>query len=60
MTIKEIMDTVKGLVGEGKLEEARSYVEDHKDVLGDSYGKAMDLINGDPSDILDNLKNLFN
>ncbi|MGF7436244.1 hypothetical protein [Lentilactobacillus senioris] len=60
MTIKEIMDSAKDLVGQGKLEEARTYVEDHKDELGDSYEKAMDLINGEPADILNKIKDLFN
>lgn len=60
MNINEIMDTVKGLVGEGKLEEAQTFIKDHKDDLGDYYDKAKDLIDGNSSSLLDKAKDLFN
>ena len=60
MTEKEVMDTVKDLVSKGNLEEATTYVNDHKDDLGDYYDQAMEVINGNPADILNNIKNLFN
>lgn len=60
MNINEIMDTVKGLVGEGKLEEAQTFIKDHKDDLCDYYDKAKDLIDGNSSSLLDKAKDLFN
>lgn len=60
MNINEIMDTVKGSVGEGKLEEAQTFIKDHKDDLGDYYDKAKDLIDGNSSSLLDKAKDLFN
>lgn len=52
-----VMDKIKDLVSGGNVDDAKSFLEDHKDDLGDYYDKAKDLLDG--GDLGDKLKSLF-
>ena len=55
----EIMDKAKDLVSGGNIDDAKSFIEDHKDDLGDYYDQAKDLLGGGASGIMDKLGGLF-
>ena len=60
MNVEDIVKKVKELVGEGNIEKATQYIEDHKDELGDQYDKVKDLISkADVGGMLDKVKNFF-
>ncbi|KRM78673.1 hypothetical protein FC84_GL000408 [Lapidilactobacillus dextrinicus DSM 20335] len=57
MNASELFDKVKGLVSGGNLDDAKSFIEDHKDELGDYLEQAKGLLDG--GDLLDKAKDLF-
>lgn len=61
MNKEELFDKVKGMIGDGKLDEAKGFLEEHKDDLGEYFEKAKDLLgNLDSADgIMDKVKGLF-
>lgn len=58
MNASELFDKVKDLVSGGNMDEAKSFIEDHKDDLGDYLDQAKGLLDG--GSILDKAKDLFN
>lgn len=59
MNKDEMIQKVKDLIGEGNIDAAKQFVDEHKDDLGDFADKAKDLIsNFDPSDIADKAKDV--
>ncbi|UDM31785.1 hypothetical protein [Lentilactobacillus laojiaonis] len=59
MDQKGIIDKVQDLVRNGDVDQAKSFIEDHKDDLGDYYQRAKDLLGNDGSGITDKIKNMF-
>jgi hypothetical protein len=59
MNKDDIMNKIKDLMSSGNLDDAKSFIEEHKDDLGDYYDKAKDLIGNDASGIVDKIKGLF-
>lgn len=57
MNASELFDKVKDLVSGGNLDDAKSFIEDHKDELGDYLEQAKGLLDG--GDLLDKAKDLF-
>lgn len=59
MNREELIQKVKDLIGEGNVEKAQQFVEDHKDDLGDYAEKAKDLItNFNPDDFAKQAKDI--
>ncbi|MDA3972417.1 hypothetical protein PF023_00030 [Enterococcus thailandicus] len=60
MNKDELIAKVKEMVNEGNLDEAKQFVEDHKDELGSYVEQAKHLLKDiDVDGITDKLKNLF-
>ncbi|WP_283678311.1 hypothetical protein [Lentilactobacillus sp. Marseille-Q4993] len=59
MNKDEIIEKIKGLVGDGKMDDAKQFIEDHKDDLGDYYDKAKDMLGGGADGIVDKIKGIF-
>lgn len=57
MNTSELFDKVKDLVSGGNLDDAKSFIEDHKDELGDYLEQAKGLLDG--GNLLDKAKDLF-
>ena len=57
MNASELFDKVKDLVSGGNLGDAKSFIEDHKDELGDYLEQAKGLLDG--GNLLDKAKDLF-
>ncbi|HJE15940.1 MAG TPA: hypothetical protein K8W17_07670 [Lapidilactobacillus dextrinicus] len=57
MNASELFDKVKDLVSGGNLDDAKSFIEDHKDELGDYLEQAKGLLDG--GNLLDKAKDLF-
>ncbi|KRN27983.1 hypothetical protein IV38_GL001824 [Lactobacillus selangorensis] len=56
----ELIAKLKGLISDGKMDEAKSFLADHQADLGEYYDKAKDLISGDgTADAVDKLKGFF-
>lgn len=61
MNKEELIQKVKDLIGEGNVEKAQQFVEDHKDELGEYAEKAKDLItNFNPDDFAQQAKDMAN
>lgn len=59
MNTEEMIQKVKDLIGEGNVEKAQKFVEDHKDELGDYAEKAKNMItNFNPDDFADKAKDI--
>lgn len=60
MDQKELMEKVKELLKNGKVDEAKQFANDHKDELGGYFDTAKEAIkNVDLNGITDKLKNFF-
>ena len=60
MNKDELIAKVKEMVNEGNLDEAKQFVEDHKDELGSYVEQAKHLLKDiDVDGITDKIKNLF-
>jgi hypothetical protein len=59
MNKDEIMDKIKDLMSSGNLDDAKSFIEDHKDDLGDYYDQAKELIGNNAGGIIDKIKGMF-
>lgn len=62
MKPEEVLAKLKELIGEGNVEKAQTFMEDHKDDLGSYYEQAKQFLNehsGDAEGILDKIKGLF-
>ncbi|WP_270330396.1 hypothetical protein [Lapidilactobacillus dextrinicus] len=57
MNASELFDKVKDLVSGDNLDDAKSFIEDHKDELGDYLEQAKGLLDG--GNLLDKAKDLF-
>lgn len=57
MNASELFDKVKDLVSGGNLDDAKSFIEDHKDEFGDYLEQAKGLLDG--GNLLDKAKDLF-
>lgn len=61
MDQKELMEKVKELLKNGKVDEAKQFVADHKEELGGYFDKAKEAVkNVDLNGITDKFKNFFN
>ncbi|ASZ07750.1 MULTISPECIES: hypothetical protein [Enterococcus] len=60
MNKDELIAKVKEMINEGNLDEAKQFVEDHKDELGSYVEQAKHLLKDiDVDGITDKIKNLF-
>jgi hypothetical protein len=59
MNKDEIMDKIKGMIGDGKMDDAKEFIEDHKDDLGEYYDKAKDMIGSGLGDAVGKIKGIF-
>ncbi|MGF2941374.1 hypothetical protein [Enterococcus xiangfangensis] len=60
MEREELIKKVKELLNEGNLEKAKTFIEDHKEELGDYYDKAKNLLRLDKmDDLLGQFKKFF-
>ena len=60
MNIDEIIAKVKEFIGDGKIDIATKFVEEHKNDLGDQFEAVKELIlNADTGGIIDKVKGLF-
>lgn len=60
MNKDELMAKVKEMVNEGNLDEAKQFIEDHKDELGNYVEQAKNLLKDiDVDGITDKIKSLF-
>lgn len=61
MNANEIFDKVKDLITSGNLDEAKQFIEDNKDDLGEYWDKAQTLLEGNEAvgDILNKVKGFF-
>ncbi len=60
MNKEELIQKVKDLIGEGNVEAAQKFVEEHKDDLGDFADKAKDMItNFNPDEFSEKAKHAF-
>ncbi|MGX7205653.1 hypothetical protein [Enterococcus pingfangensis] len=60
MEREELIKKIKELLNEGNLEKAKTFIEDHKEELGDYYDKAKNLLKSDKlDDLLGQFKKFF-
>ncbi|WP_424685204.1 hypothetical protein [Enterococcus sp.] len=60
MNKEELIQKVKDLIGEGNIEAAQKFVEEHKDDLGEYADKAKNMItNFNPDEFADKAKDVF-
>lgn len=59
MNKDDIMKKVEDMIGEGNIDKAKSFIEDHKEDLGEFYEKAKDLISNNAGDVIDKVKGIF-
>ncbi|MBM7712702.1 hypothetical protein [Enterococcus xiangfangensis] len=60
MEREELIKKVKELLNEDNLEKAKTFIEDHKEELGDYYDKAKNLLRSDKmDDLLGQFKKFF-
>ncbi|TLQ03608.1 hypothetical protein FEZ51_08360 [Pediococcus stilesii] len=59
MNKDDIMKKVEDMIGEGNIDKAKSFIEDHKEDLGEYYEKAKDLISNNAGDVIDKVKGIF-
>lgn len=55
MKPEELMDKAKELLNDGKLEDAKAFVEEHKDQIGDKIHDLTDMFGGNLDSITDKL-----
>ncbi|MFV0560809.1 MAG: hypothetical protein ACK5NA_08845 [Enterococcus sp.] len=60
MNKDELLEKAKELISSGNVDEAKQFVEDHRDELGDYASQAQDLLkNLDTDGLMDKVKGLF-
>lgn len=60
MTKEELIKKAKELLNEGNIEKAKTFIDEHKDELGDYYEKAKNLVTSEKIDGLkERLKKFF-
>ncbi|OJG28744.1 hypothetical protein RU98_GL000337 [Enterococcus caccae] len=60
MNTEEIVQKVKDLIGEGNVEKAKQFLEEHKDEIGEQYEKLKGMIPDiDTGGLADKVKNFF-
>lgn len=59
MNKDDIMKKVEDMIGEGNIDKAKSFIEDHKEDLGEYYEKAKELISNNAGDVIDKVKGIF-
>lgn len=59
MSKNEWVDKVKELVGNGNVEEAKKFIEDHKDELGDKVSEFSHLLGDNATGVVDKVKGFF-
>ncbi len=59
MAVDELVEKVKSLIREGKLEDAKKFVEAHKDEIGDKVSGLTDLLGKNTEGIADKIKDFF-
>lgn len=59
MNKDDIMEKIKDMIGEGNIEKAKDFIEDHKEDLGEYYEKAKELVKNNAEGIIDKVKDIF-
>ncbi|WEG73463.1 hypothetical protein [Vagococcus intermedius] len=59
MNVEELVAKAKELIGDNKIEEAKSFIEEHKDDLGEKAHALTALLGDNADDILGKVKGLF-
>lgn len=59
MNANEIIEKAKDLIGEGNIEKAQEFINEHKDELGEQFEKIQALIGSNGEGMLDKVKKLF-
>ena len=62
MKPEEILERVKAMIGDGNLEKAKDFMEEHKEDLGGYYDQAKEFIEGHDGDVdslVNKVKGLF-
>lgn len=54
-----LLEKVKDLVGQGHVEQARQFIEEHKEELGEHYEKAKLFLNEKNTSAVDKIKDFF-
>lgn len=53
------MEKIKDMIGEGNIEKAKDFIEDHKEDLGEYYEKAKELVKNNAEGVIDKVKDIF-
>lgn len=59
MNIDEIVKKAKDLISEQNLTEAKKFIEEHKNELGEHYDKLIQMVSSNADGVIDNVKDLF-
>lgn len=59
MNKDDIMEKIKDIIGEGNIEKAKDFIEDHKEDLGEYYEKAKELVKNNAEGVIDKVKDIF-
>ncbi|KAF0467880.1 hypothetical protein ACSAHR_00490 [Pediococcus pentosaceus] len=59
MNKDDIMEKIKDMIGEGNIEKAKDFIEDHKEDLGEYYEKAKELVKNNAEGVIDKVKDIF-
>lgn len=59
MNKDDIMEKIKDMIGEGNIEKAKDFIEDHKEDLGEYYEKAKELVKSNAEGVIDKVKDIF-
>ena len=59
MNVEELIAKAKGLISEKNIAEAKKFIEDHKEELGEHYDKLVKSLGGDADGIIDKVKGFF-
>lgn len=55
----KLVEKAKAMIDEGKLDEAKKFIEEHKDEIGQKVPELMKMIGGNADDMMDKVKGLF-
>lgn len=59
MNIDEIVKKAKDLISEQNLTEAKKFIEEHKNELGEYYDKLIQMVSSNADGVIDKVKDLF-
>ena len=59
MNIDEIVKKAKDLISEQNLTEAKKFIEEHKNELGEYYDKLIQMVSSNADGVIDKVKDIF-